>query len=869
MRMLSPQFAWRALAAGVCLLLATGLACAEAKSYVVVIGIDKYEDAAIKPRAKAESDAKALYDLLLSPANKSLYKPDQVKLLLGGKDDKRPYEPATKANLLKALKWAFTSAKEDDTILLCWLGQGAPAGKGTCYFAQDSTLANREKDAVTSADIEELFKSNKSNSVLVMLDVNFRGYTSPEKIPETSLENAFKEYAGATEEAEDSALTKPFVLLSAGRGFVPTPETDKGGLFMTQTIEALNGKADTFGGEADGVVTVDELTEYLSKNFLTEAPKVLKQKTLEREQYPYFRVRSTHFPLAVNTPAAELAKKRSAAFDKLAGEVKLDADLVKEGKELLAQMPRLENQQQLRKKYEALTDGALTLDQFKAERGKLIAAGALPRGEAEQFADKIVKIAHLAVDDYVKKVKVRDMIVAAVKGLYRAADEKLSKDIQDRVDLVAKSDRDDEAQLRELLVEARLALGSRKELKQPKDADAAMALMLHSLDQHSTYIDPETKRTFDIQTQQQFIGVGIQIVKDVESDFIRVTTPIRGSPAYKAGVKKDDLLIKVVNYTDKDGKELPEPKETSTKGMTSTEVVKLILGKRGTKVKLIFLREFEDGKREVAFDLLRGQVQVETVFGVKRKDDDNWDYWLDKENKIAYVRLSQFAMNTTSDLRRAMRELTSQGMKGLVLDLRFNPGGYLSAAVEISDLFIEDGAIVSIRPRDSSQERVYKASSRNTLLGFPIVVLVNGGSASASEIVSACLQDQQRAIVMGERSFGKGSVQNIREVDVGDGPAELKLTIASFWRPSGKNLNRFPNMKDADEWGVTPNEGYLIKLDPLERDKLFEKLRNDEAIPRRDAAEAAKKPEKPFDDRQLKKALEYIRKEVAVAKKSS
>lgn len=866
-----PRNLTAALAAFLALNLLLGSATpvfAQSKSYVVLIGINDYADPAITSRVKAEGDVKALYDLMTSPANKAYYQPDQIKLLLGGKDDKRPYQQATKENIISALKWAFGTAKEDDTVILAWLGQGAPAGKATCYFAADSTLKNREKDAVTSADVEEIFKSRKSNSVLLLLDVNFRGYAQDANIPAFSLKDAFKEFSGVSEDAEEDTQTENFILLSASRGHSghSSPETDRGGLFMNLILDALGGKADKFGDEADGIITVQELAEYVAKNYLVEAPKLLGTKTLESARYPFFATRSAHFGLASNPAAAEQTARRLEAFAKLAAEKKLAEDLTKEGKRLLAKVPPLDGEQKLRKTYVDLVDGKLSLEQFQAEREKLQAAASLSRQDAELFADKVLKVANLAMDDYVKKVSLRALVVDAVKGLYRAAGEKLTKELQDRTAALTS---DDAGPLRELLIEARLGLGNRKELKAPKDADATLSLMLHSLDQHSAYIDPETKRQFDIQTQQQFIGVGIQIVKDLETDFIRVTTPIRGSPAYKAGIKKGDLLIKVINTTDKDGRELPEPKETSTKGMSSTDVVKTILGKRGTKVTLVFLREMPDGQREIAFDLIRNQVQVETVFGVKRNADDSWDFWLDKENKIAYIRLSQFAMNTTSDMRRAIASLVSQGMQGLVLDLRFNPGGFLSAAVEISDLFVEDGTIVSIKPRDSSQERVYRARSRDTLLGFPIVVLVNGGSASASEIVSACLQDQGRAIVLGERSFGKGSVQNIRDLDVGDGPAELKLTIASFWRPSGKNLNRFPNSKEADDWGVRPTEGFEVKLDPLEREKLFEQLRENEAIPRRDAPVKADKNDKNFEDRQLKAALEHLRKEVAVAKKSN
>jgi carboxyl-terminal processing protease len=267
-------------------------------------------------------------------------------------------------------------------------------------------------------------------------------------------------------------------------------------------------------------------------------------------------------------------------------------------------------------------------------------------------------------------------------------------------------------------------------------------------------------------------------------------------------------------------------------------------------------RETETGPKELRFELTRSKVQVETVLGAHRKENDSWDFYIDQANKIAYVRLTQFALNTERDLKAAMRGLEKQGINGLILDLRFNPGGYLDTAVAISDLFVDDGLIVTIRPRET-RPREYKGRHENSLLNFPLVVLVNGYSASASEILSACIQDHERGIVMGERSYGKGSVQNIMDLSSGDA---LKLTTASFWRPSGKNLHRFPNSKEGDDWGVHSHPAYTLKLSPAERSELLEHLRKEEGIPRRDMPKKEVTP--TFVDRQLDMALEYLRKQV-------
>ena len=199
--------------------------------------------------------------------------------------------------------------------------------------------------------------------------------------------------------------------------------------------------------------------------------------------------------------------------------------------------------------------------------------------------------------------------------------------------------------------------------------------------------------------------------------------------------------------------------------------------------------------------ITREAIHIETVLGVRRKADDSWDYFADPQKRIAYVRLTAFSRDTAGQLRKVLAEMTRKKLGGLILDLRFNPGGLLSSAIEVSSLFVSEGKIVSTGGRNSP-EHVWYARKEGVFEGFPMAVLVNHGSASASEIVAACLQDHKRAIVVGQRTWGKGSVQNVvpledhwiegtgRERSTLEGRSALKLTTASYHRPSGKNINR-------------------------------------------------------------------------------
>jgi carboxyl-terminal processing protease len=323
--------------------------------------------------------------------------------------------------------------------------------------------------------------------------------------------------------------------------------------------------------------------------------------------------------------------------------------------------------------------------------------------------------------------------------------------------------------------------------------ESALKGMLQNLDPHSQFITQTEWKSFRKQIEGRYGGIGITVENDPDTERLKVIAPMVGTPAYTAGVLSGDLIVEIDGH--------------STEGFGPDRAAEILTGRVGTPV-ILKVRHEGDNSTEV-LTMNRSFIDVPSVLGDTRKADDTWDFMLDKERKIGYVRITSFIQNTTEELKHALADLKEQGMKGLILDLRDNPGGLLSAAVEVSDLFVDEGLIVSTKGRNTPKKE-YEAQKDALYTDFPMVVLVNGGSASASEILSACLQDHKRAKVVGTRSFGKGSVQNIIELE--DGNSVLKLTVASYFRPSGKNIHRFKNAKDSDEWGVTPDKDLAVKL---------------------------------------------------------
>ena len=256
------------------------------------------------------------------------------------------------------------------------------------------------------------------------------------------------------------------------------------------------------------------------------------------------------------------------------------------------------------------------------------------------------------------------------------------------------------------------------------------------------------------------------------------------------------------------------------------------------------------------------------MLGDVREPDGSWNYLLPGTDRIGYVRVTSFGDLTVEEFETALEWLRQHKCRGLILDLRNNPGGLLDAAEEICDLFLPRGAvIVTTRGRDARVRNESCASGDGAYPKLPIVVLVNGQTASAGEIVAACLQDQHRAKIVGERSFGKGTVQNLIPVEAGQ--SRLKLTIATYWRPSEKNIHRMSSSKDSDEWGVKPDAGCEVKLDDEEQTAWHQgrRQRDGRLMPEDLTAEkpsSGAAPESPVKfDRQLKRAVEVMRQELA------
>lgn len=281
--------------------------------------------------------------------------------------------------------------------------------------------------------------------------------------------------------------------------------------------------------------------------------------------------------------------------------------------------------------------------------------------------------------------------------------------------------------------------------------------MLRELDPHTNFMPPDIFKDFETETTGEFSGLGIEM--SVQNGILTIISPIEDTPAWHAGVKAGDKVIAIDN--------------NSTKNLSLVEASQLIRGKKGTKVVLRIVRDDEDTPRDIT--IIRGPVKIKSV------------KYTDLEDGYAYVKITSFIENTAKDLEKVLDAHVKQEKKieGLLIDMRKNPGGLLDQAIKVSDLFLKEGVIVSTIGRDKANKEVSSATKKGRFTDFPILILVDEYTASASEIVSGALQDNKRALIAGERTFGKGSVQSV--VRLGDGSG-LKMTVARYYTPSGVSI---------------------------------------------------------------------------------
>jgi carboxyl-terminal processing protease len=344
----------------------------------------------------------------------------------------------------------------------------------------------------------------------------------------------------------------------------------------------------------------------------------------------------------------------------------------------------------------------------------------------------------------------------------------------------------------------------------PKDLVlGAIEGMLSSLDPHSSLMKPEEFKELEVETKGSFTGIGVEIT--IKDDVITVVAPIEDTPAWKAGLKPGDKILKI--------------DEKSTKGMKITDAVKLLRGPKGTPVKLTILRGDQD---IFEVTIIRDVIPIVSVRSKML------------EPGYAYVRISQFQEKTAEELVSALQKLESEGqIKGLILDLRNNPGGLLNSAVEVSDEFLEEGLIVSIKGRTRSNQMEFRAKPNppNRKHKYPIAILINHGTASAAEIVTGALKDNKRAVVIGEKSFGKGSVQTVIPIE---NNYAVRLTTALYYTPSGQSIHNR---------GITPD--FVIPSAEISRTKAKNSNQTEETFHRRFPSIE--------EDLQVKVALELLK----------
>ena len=349
-----------------------------------------------------------------------------------------------------------------------------------------------------------------------------------------------------------------------------------------------------------------------------------------------------------------------------------------------------------------------------------------------------------------------------------------------------------------------------EEIDTKKLVTGAIKGMLKELDPHTNYMAPDIFKDFESETAGEFGGIGIEI--SIQNGVLTIISPIEDTPAWNAGIKPGDRIVAI--------------DQQSTKGFTLVEASALLKGKNGTKIVLSVVRESQEKPLDIS--IVRGVVKIKSIKTANLEDG------------YLYVKVTSFIENTSSDLEKALKNYKEKNggkIEGILIDLRRNPGGLLDQAIRVSDMFLKDGVIVSTIGRDQKNKEVNSASKKALYPDVPIVILINEFSASASEIVAGALQDNKRAIVVGERSFGKGSVQSV--IRLGDGSG-LKLTVARYYTPNGTSIQSegiHPDIEieevDAEIFAKAVNKSKGIREKDIsghlkgDKEKLSEKKKSD------------------------------------------
>lgn len=671
-------------------------------------------------------------------------------------------DAATARNIRAAFAQIAAKAQPSDDLLIVWSGPVESSPEERRWYAADTDHASIAATSILATELKGLIDSTRCASVFSVVEARTATKSS-----------------SPTEDPSDSLSTNEF--LGPGRSALISWNSEDAGKesLIRLVTSGWEGAADRDGGEADGSISVRELSDFV------------------REQRPAVRVyldRTEDRWLALDPKGDLTAKQRIASLREKNSQGIISDRILSQGIRLLSRMPRFADDRTLRLAYIEFLSGKISLEALEAERRKQLTLRNLPEEEAQTFARTVTEVFQLVRDRHIDGAAAPRALAGAIEDLNKIFGGPGAEDLL----TLLRADEDSNAeQLEKELLRFRRALGRREEITEPAE-NICLERMLGRLDPYSAYLPADIYRELLEQSSGRFTGIGVVLKENNLDSSLTVLFPIPGGPADRAGIQAGDRIVAV------------DDQVVSKVG--SSAASKELIGLTGTTVELSIER---DGAPPTKRSITREEVAIGSVVGWSRESDGAWNYWLDPNERIGYARITNFTASTADDLREVLRQLRFEGMRGMILDLRFDPGGLMTAATEVANLFLSEGLIVQVRER-REEERSISAFRFGTFSDFPLVVLVNGESASGSEIVAAALQDSQRALIVGSRTFGKGSVQEVIPLSSGD--SGVKITSALFVRPNGQNIERRLGgvRAQGDVWGIEPSPGLGIEIYPEE-----------------------------------------------------
>lgn len=740
---------------------------AERRAWGLVVCVDHYADSRLN-RTDIEPGVVERLSRNLTDPKRFPSLGDRLLILDSRHAGANPDRLATAQRVRQSLANIAQNALPGDDLVVVWISRLCQEQGETRWLTFDADANNIQATSLLTGEIYELLQSIRCRNRLIVVDAVPvpTGWFPTDAFPSAGARIApLAEWVGPD---------RLVIGASDGRHQPNQPNPTPSNLFFAKLSDGLAGQADRAGGEPDGWISTTELIDFL------------------REQVPSSLVLGNDPQrwLGRNPSHRSKLDTRRAALVALQDKGELDEADLAQGLKLLERLPRFVEDQRLRQAFIELAAGTKPAAEVQALRRQLLSQRQLDDTQSIAFARRIEQV---YAEILKRHVHPDDAPAALEEGCFDLAE---AFDCLEEAwvapaiaDILAASPTDANPPLARF----RARLGRRPTVQEPAETILVRG-MLHSLDPYSAYLAADVFRDTLQQSRGRFTGIGVVLQESPWDRTLRVLMPIPGGPAAQSGLLEDDLILAV------DG--------AATIDIGTEEASRRLSGEPRSSVSLEIAR---GPKSRQTLAIKREDVPLVTVIGFERQGAD-WSYWLRSPKnetdpypfRPAYIRITRFARDTADRLRRILRQLESEGMTHLVLDLRFNPGGLMESAVDVADLFIDDGLILRIRDRQG-QDRQRRAVRTGTFRDHQLVVLINGESASGSEIVAAAIEDNQRGIVAGSRSFGKGSIQEI--VALPDAQTGLKITSALFLRGNGQNLERFLGGRrpSTDTWGVRPH----------------------------------------------------------------